>query len=252
VANADSESWHPQIAAIQIGDDAKLVDAAVRSLQPLIEEIAERVCRRRMVKVQVRLDFVAASLAEIVVARKSRDDPPRPPRIAEFNPVSGPFQAWLWTVLDNRLKDELRARRRREAHEQQPVSVDDGLDPTVNIVDRRRDKPSDVVDRTESFTSHDRKQIDSWPVLDRVLLLTVYDLWRKIPHASWELWCKEAGLPHPFPEEPAIPRDRGEWINLIAEILPASPHALQNRIRRRLEQLRREPLEYIQGIQHDK
>lgn len=246
--NDSAQPWLKHVATIQAGTDAAVVDVAVRALSPLIEETAERVCRRRMVAKQIRVDFVANSLAEILAPRESRDNQSRPPRIAEYNPATGPLPAWLWTVLDNLLKDVLRATGRRAAREQPIVGRDGEPDIAERAAEPTPHRASDDLDRMAPFADQDVEQIAAWPVLDRILVLVVFGLWRKIPTDIWSGWCSDAGLPNPFPPEPDSERERGELINLIAELLTASPNALQNRLRRRLEKLKDEPLVYIQGI----
>lgn len=253
MANDDPQFWDRNVAAIQTASDAVIVEAAISALKPLIEQTAKRVCQGRMVWKSHGLDFVANSVAEIALPRTGRDGTPQDPRIAEYSPASGEFAAWLRAVLNNLLVDQLRSESRRKAREAKWVISRHGPKPTEDPVELAQAKPSDDdLDRNTRFTDDDLKRIDAWPVLDRVLLLTVFELWRKIPDLRWDIWCREAGLSHPFPPDPGIPRERGEWINFMAQVLVASPNALQNRLRRRLEQLRKEPLDYVRGIQHDK
>jgi len=250
VENDSAQPWLKHVATIQAGTDAAEVDAAVRCLGLLIEETAERVCRRRMVRKQIRVDFVANSLAEIVAPRASHDEAAPRPRIAEYNPATGPLPAWLWTVLDNLLKDVLRAAVRRATREQPIVCRDGEPDIAERVVDSTPHRAADELDRMAPFADQDLEQIAAWPVLDRILVLVVFGLWRKIPTNAWRGWCSDAGLPNPFPPETQGERKRGEWISFVAESLSASPNALQNRLRRRLEKLKYEPLEYIRGISH--
>lgn len=250
--NEETHDWQRWVAALQAKTDPGLVDAAILALRPLVEETALRICRRRMVREQLRLDFVAGSVAEILAPRESRDGMRRAPRVAEYNSADGAFKDWLFKVLDNLLKDQLRTTGRRAARETAFSSIsDDSHDVEAPAADAKQIDPGVVLDRASPFTTRDVGQLEHWPALDRVLLLAVFELRHKLPHATWQSWCQEASLPTPFPPEHNIPLGRGDWINLIAVLLAASPNALQNRLRRRLKLLQSDPLDYIREIQHD-
>jgi DNA-directed RNA polymerase specialized sigma24 family protein len=253
VQTEETHDWQRCVAAVQANADPNLVNTAIIILRPLVEETALRICRRRMVREQLRLDFVAGSVAEVFAPRESRDGIRRSPRISEYNPADGAFAGWLFKVLDNLLKDQLRTTGRRATREATFSSIlgDSHVDQPP-IVGAEESDPSIALDRASPFTTRDIESLGYWPALDRVLVLAVFELRQKLPPTTWRSWCQEASLPTPFPPEHKIPHDRGDWINLIAELLALSPNALQNRIRRRLEQLRSEPLDYIQGIQHGK
>jgi len=236
VENDDTQIWELHVAAVQAGTDQLAIEESVRALTPLIKETAERVCRRHMVRRQMRFDFVADALTEIVVPRKGRDGAPRPPRVAEYDREGGPFPAWLWTVLENLLKDSTRSAQRRIARERR-VGSGEGRTDIVPL------------DLHEPFSAADIERLNSWPPLDRVLLLITFELRRKVSDGTWTTWCAEAELPKPFPPDETV-RDRGEWIAVIALCLGASRNALQNRLRRRLERLKSEPLDFIRGHSH--
>ncbi len=248
MATDSTQSWEQHIAAVQAGTDQLAIEDAVCALTPLINETAERICRRHMVSHQLRLDFLADAVTEIVAPRKGRDGTARSPRIAEYDRASGPYPAWLWTVLENLLRDSARSSRRRLARERRIDSREEGTDFTQTLPDPRS-RQTEQPDIDEPFCAADIERLISWPALDRVLLLVAFELWRKIPGLTWTDWCVEAGLTDLFPPD-EIPRDRGEWIAVIAHCLGASRNALQNRLRRRLERLRSEPMDFIRGHSH--
>jgi hypothetical protein len=244
--------WHRYVLDIRAEANSSSVDAAILALSPLIEETALRVCRRRMVREQLRRDFIAGSVSALVAPRESRDGTRRPPRISDFDSAEGPFTAWLFAVLDNLLKDLLRTTARRGMRETVFSTISDSPDIIEFSAHSKHMDPGVILDRTSPFTKRDLERLETWPALDRILVLAVFQLDKKISLPTWDSWCQQAELPTPFPPEHTIPHERGEWINLIAELLVASPNALQNRIRRRLEQLRTDPLDYIRDIQNAK
>lgn len=251
MANDSTQSWEDHVAAIQSGTDEAVVDTAVRALQSLIEQTAERVCRRRMVSKQVRMDFVDEAVPFVVtIPRESKKDGVLRPPISTYDPASGSFPAWLWTMLDRRLTDIRRSAGRRAAHEQTMVAQEGEPGFIESTPDPRPHRAADNMDRTTPFCDCDFQQIAAWPVLDRILVLVVFELWRKVSVGVWSEWCSEAGLPNALPQDAEDRRERGEWISHIAELLSASPNALQNRLRRRLKKLEDEPLDYIRGISH--
>ena len=146
-------------------------------------------------------------LSRRLSVRALRGGAPGTSRIAEYDPAAGPLAGWLWTVLDNLWKDQLRSASRRHPREQELIPSKRGTNPWQTVEDPDQDQPSDELDRTTPFNDRDRAEIAEWPVLDRVLVLTVFDLWRKIASDTWELWCVEAGLPLPFPPSRTFQRN---------------------------------------------
>lgn len=233
IDNAEPE-WQHHVATIQAGTDSAAVDAAIGALKLLIENTAERVCRRLVVANQIRVDFVGDAVAFVlVVPRRSREDGSLRPPIMKYDSASGKFPAWLRRVLENRLKDVCEAANRLAAHEQSMVADKEQLSFADRIAAPRLQSVDDDLDRTTPFSVHDFNHIAAWNVRDRILVLVVLDLWRKIPPAIWTEWCSEAELPIPFPPEPERQRERSEWISLIAEIRSESPSALNVRLGRR-------------------
>ncbi len=251
VAKDGPHFWQRHVSAIQAGVDSDSVNAAVGALGPLIEEMAERVCRRRMIAKQVRIDFVVDSVAYVLVVPRVSGVNAGKPRIFDYDSEDGLFPDWLKTVLDNRLIDVLKKTGRRMKHEQPMIAWEGSPTFAESIADPSPDCAGHDLDRSIQFSENDFGRIAAWPVLDRVLLFSVFELWRKVPSNIWEGWCSDADLSEPFPPEPEKQRERGEWISLIATHLSASPNALQMRLMRRLEKLRDEPLDYVQGILHD-
>ena len=231
MANDSTQSWENHAAAIQAGADQAAVDAAVRALQPLIEQTAERVCRRRRVSKQIRLDFVDEAVAFVLaIPRESKRDGVLRPPIANYNSASGSFPAWLRTVLDHRLSDILRSAGRRAENERTMVAQQGKPGFIKSSPELGPHHTGAELDRTSAFNDSDLEKIVAWPVLDRILVLVVFELWRKIPKKLWRNWCMNAKLPTPFPPEDAVGLDRSKWINRIAGHLSASPNALQNRL----------------------
>ncbi len=249
--NEETHDWQRWVAALQAKTDPGLVDAAILALRPLVEETALRICRRRMVREQLRLDFVAQSVAEVFAPRESRDGIRLPPRVEEYNLDGCAFAGWLFRVLDRLLIDYLKTTGRRAKWEAAFSSISHDIQLGETSVIAEKQDQGIALDRISPFTSRDIEHLESWPALDRILVLAVFELRHKLPHATWQRWCQEASLPNPFPPEHNIPLGRGDWINLVAKLLAASPNALQNRLRRRLKLLQSDPLHYIREIQHE-
>ena len=247
MATGSTRSWEDHAAAIQSGKDQSAAEEAMCALQPLVEQTAQRVCRCRMVSKQIREDFVAGAAAFVWHGLEMGKDSVRRPPIASYDPSRGRFPAWLWTVLDRCLIDFLRSEAPRRNNCGRTITVEEGdSDPILNEPSPAPPDPADEMDRTSPFMSDsDIDRIKNWPILDRILVLVVLGLWRKIPRDLWCEWCKEAGFSAPFPQNEEEHLTRGEWINIIAELLSSTRNALQNRLRRRLKKLKVNPLDCI-------
>lgn len=238
------QSWS---AMVQGETKLGLADEFVLALRPLIEKTASGICTRFMVSRQVRVDFIAGSVADVLAPYESRYGKPLPPRVTKYNPSIGKFRSWLFKVLYRLLIDQLKKNNRREAREDQYKSYVGGIPgPHTEKSDQNF-----VHDQNSPFTSSDLGLLEKWKT-PPVILFAVFDLRHKLPNTIWQRWCQEVSLPIPFPPESNIPNERADWVNLIAKLLAVSPNNIHTKLNRQLKQLKKEPLDFFRRIKDDK
>jgi hypothetical protein len=248
MATADDDTWLQHVVAIQSGTDERLVNDAVRALQPMIEKAASRVCFRRGVRPQVRVDFVESALTAIITARDTKERK-LPPRIQKYDAEAGPFPRWLWKTLDHLLLDELRSLENRRKHETAATDIGHQLGMIERQPELRKTDVDDAIDRTTPFGNRDIQEIEAWRIRDRLRLLAFEGLWPKVPQDLWARWCVEEGLSEPFPqglEEALTKQDR--FATLAGE-MGESPEALKQHWHRKRKLLRN--LSYVRELRHD-
>lgn len=238
------QSWS---AMVQGETKLGLADEFVLALRPLIEKTASGICTRFMVSGQVRVDFIAGSVADVLAPYESRYGKPLPPRVTKYNPSIGKFRSWLFKVLYRLLIDQLKKNNRRKEREDQYESYVCG----IAAPHTEKSYQNFVYDQNSPFTSSDLELLEKWQQ-PPVLLFAVFDLRHKLPNTIWQRWCQKVSLPIPFPPESNIPNERADWVNLIADLLAVPPKTIQMRILRQLEKLRKEPLDFFRRIKDDK
>ncbi|HUY34243.1 MAG TPA: hypothetical protein VMV69_15965 [Pirellulales bacterium] len=242
------QTWRQHVAAIQGGAEQESLDAAIAALQPLIEQTATRVCVRRRVGRQVQLDFVESALTAIVAPRETKEGGRLPERIHKYDAETGSFPGWLWKALDRLLLDVTKSRRRRAKHEASATdSGDDG-----GMMERRPDPATSDLDagfdRNAPFGDRDLREIEAWPVRDRLRVLVISRLWRKVPEHLWIGWCEEEGMSQPFPDDPEEPATIQDSIFSCAAELGESPEATKQHWYRKRGLLRN--LDYVRELRH--
>lgn len=175
--------------AARLAADESLGEGARRQafacLVPTIETVARRVsCRFGG---QWRNDVIADAAGDVWAA------------ITSF-PANGSFEPWCYTVLRNRWLDSV-----RREQGQQRIAARTATAPRTEPV--LRSAVERALDAQEDFGPEDLRQIADWTPRERLVLLSLSGLWRKVPHPEWARWIAEHracfGLPDPvsFPPD---------------------------------------------------
>jgi len=104
------------------------------------------------------------------------------------------------------------------------------------------------MDRNAPFCDRDLQEIEAWPVRDRLRVLVIAGLWRKVPEHLWVGWCEEEGLSQPFPDEIGEPATTQDGIAWVAAELGESLEAAKQHWYRKRKLLRN--LEYVRELRH--
>lgn len=243
MAAADENDLSQHVEIIRSRTDASEINAAVLAIEPFVRRTALRVAHRRCRTLrQVTNDFVDDALAAMLAPRKARDGAPRPPRVAEYRDLDGPFSGWLWTALDHLLIDKLRAVTRQSKHESAAFAA------------RSPDRLGGNLFRTirgeqESFSTRDLKLIGSWPVLDRIRLLSIGQLWSKVPADFWKDWCEQEGIEMPFPPPRGDDEPFEHWLAVLASETQQTAAALKQHWHRKRKLLA--DLDYVRELRDE-
>jgi DNA-directed RNA polymerase specialized sigma24 family protein len=138
-----------------------------------------------------RDEFVDESVTFVVAPRKKS-----PPRVCQYRAEAGPLEPWLRELLKNGWRDKCRARARGL-----PVYSDmcDAQAPPV------LDWPDEPEEFIRIFSPGDLERIGLWKAAQRVELLCLAGLWRKVTDRLWESSLLEyeakrgLTLPRPIP-----------------------------------------------------
>lgn len=242
MATADEDDLLRQVEIIQSSADASAHDDALRTIEPFVSEMARRVCCFRRASRQLSRDFVDGSLSSIFGPRgESAGD--AAPRIARYRPSDGPFAGWLWTALDHLLVDEMRAAARRNKHELASAALNatrsSGYDAGF---------ASDQA-TSEPFSAKDLEKIGAWRPLDRIRLLSVARLWRKVPADTWAAWCSEVDLLLEFAPLHQEEQPLEHWLASVADAMQESRAAFRQHWYRKRKLL--EELDYVREIRDE-
>ncbi len=164
-----------------------------------------------------------------------------------YNPSAGsPFVGWARRVLKNALLDLVKKRRRELSWEQLATGGgrkhdDGGSAPHLDPHDPAPG-PAETAARNEPFCQHDLEVLASVPVRDRIILLVLAGMHRKVPAVVWAQWCSEAKLPASFPpphlDHPGWEHGRATALAQELGVSPAVVHAVWSRKKRYLLQLK--------------
>jgi DNA-directed RNA polymerase specialized sigma24 family protein len=119
-----------------------------------------------------RDEFVAESLTFVIAPRKKS-----PPRICLYRPETGPLEPWLRELLKNGWRDKCRAAARRLYLYSETF---DAPAPPVLYW------PSEPEELIRVFLPADLERIGRWKAAQRVELLCLAGLWRKVTKMIWE------------------------------------------------------------------
>lgn len=114
---------------------------------------------------------------------------------------SRPFEPWCYQTVQNAARDLWRDERkhRRVMRSVNPRPDDETRNPLVEApdpttVEEHSPGRPPCVDLEEPFTPEDLTALRNWPLEDRVLVLAVFDLYRKVPPCDWKGWLEELGF----------------------------------------------------------
>ncbi len=163
-------------------------------------------------------------------------------RLHGFDPAAGPFAAWCRRVLTNRLIDLLRRAAARRAEVLRPEGRED---PSAGLGLRAFEVAADLA---APFSAADVARVCAWKPFDRLVLLSLGLLWRKLPDPVWRQTVRACGLQPPFPPAGFGEGDtRDERSRILAVALGWGPNRLAQRVSRGRRLLR--ALNFVQDMQ---
>lgn len=158
-----------------------------------------------------------------------------------FDPRKGDFAPWCRTVLRNLFRDVARRARRRAKTASTSDVPEAGTENASlhQLADQELEEFS-----TSPFSAAEMREIRQWPAKDRVTLLWLSGLWRKVPVSVWERWARD--LHHrPIqrwlspPPELLAAEEPDERLPLVAEALGEKRNTVSQRWCRKKALLRR-------------
>ncbi len=184
-------------------------DAAAQHVRDFLQELAEKVVAK--VAPQRRDDEgLIDDLAQHTLLQTLE---------GKYDPDRGPYGAWAWTVIRNRLISRFRRRERQ------------GDDVLLAQAPARPEPPPSKL----TLGPTDLRQIALWrPPMHRVVVLAIAGLHGEIPTTDWKQWCQQANVALPFPppgaDGPGYERGR---IDILARHLGYEPNTLHQIWRRK-------------------
>ncbi|AWM40241.1 hypothetical protein GobsT_13050 [Gemmata obscuriglobus] len=166
---------------------------AFERLTTCIEGVARRVSVRFAGR---REDFCAGVLGDVWEV------------IGRF-PAGANFEAWCYIVLHNRWTDLTRWEQCRES--QSLLGHPEPSAPDIRAALERG------LDSAAIFGDDDLREIRAWPLRDRVVLLCLASLWRKVPDDEWQGWVRDHRAAHGTPASDPFPPDSLDRGNGIAD-----------------------------------
>jgi RNA polymerase sigma factor (sigma-70 family) len=159
-------------------------DRALEALTPTIRRIARRLALR--FPGPYSDDFIGEAAGEVWQA------------LAGYQP-GGSFAGWCYRVLRNHLFDRFRQEQRQGEHRAKwaLATQTPGLQQALE----------QALDRETILPPADLATLRTWPLPQRLALLSLSGLWQKVPAEEWLAWvveCRTSGsydLPEPFPPE---------------------------------------------------
>jgi hypothetical protein len=172
----------PDIAAAILADanqPPEVRNKAAKYLMTVIEQIARQIIVRKGLHPWGKLArcLMEDCVAHVYMAILEK----------KYDPTKGKIIPWIRKVLINCLIDCIRS------HED---------DEQLGIIENYPDPSAKVHIFHEPFSPHDLEEVRRWqPLRDRVLILVLAGLWRKVPSKEWRCWVETCGWPWPFPPE---------------------------------------------------
>ncbi len=112
----------------------------------------------------------------------------------------GPFEAWCYTVLRNRHLDNLRQEQREQRH---ALAAAHQRREAVDL----RHALERAWARDEPLGELDLRAVGAWSLRERLVLLCLSGLWRKVPPVLWGEWVDEHRRWHGTPPSGLFPPD---------------------------------------------
>lgn len=161
------------------------------------------------------------------------------------------FKNWCCTVLRNLLYQMGRREKRRRGHEITASTLEQNADTVYGILDEleateNTDSGIHEIEAedflTASFSEADAARIRDWDMLDRIILLCLAGLWRKVPVVQWASWCdavaRERKLTAPLPPDELLECEtREQRLPVLASALDMRRNTLAQRWKRRKQLL---------------
>jgi DNA-directed RNA polymerase specialized sigma24 family protein len=224
-----------------ISNDPTLLAARARDVN--LPEVLREQARRELVPVIGRIaSRIGADAGQ--AGRDLRDDAVCHVlgRLDRFTATERCFVAWCRRVLANRLIDLLRRAAARRAEVLYPEARED---PSAGLGLRAFEVAADLA---APFSAADLARVRAWGPLDRVVLLSLGLLWRKVPDEEWRRTVRACGLQPPFPPAGFGEGDtRDERGRALAAALGWKPNRLAQRASRGRRLLR--ALDFVRDMQ---
>jgi DNA-directed RNA polymerase specialized sigma24 family protein len=163
-------------------------------------------------------------------------------RLDRFSVASGCFVPWCRRVLTNRLTDLVRRAGVRRA---EVLHAEEREDPSADASLRAFEVAADLA---APFSAADLARVCDWTQEDRVVLLSLGLLWRKVPAEVWRRTVTACGLEPPFPP-PGF--GEGDTREERGRVLARALGWTRNRVSQRLSRGRRllRALEFVRDIE---
>lgn len=166
-------------------------------------------------------------------------------RQGKFNSSSeGSFMGWCYTVLRNQwVSDNRRHKTGAMGHIELATPENSRRAQIEHVIDDVRPIQEASLDlralRECSFDCGDMETIRQWKPRNRFLILTLSDLWTKVPSDEWRQWLDELQIASPFPHGDfrELPYDQ-ERFRVVAEVLQCvAPGANEANVKRQWHRL---------------
>jgi DNA-directed RNA polymerase specialized sigma24 family protein len=169
--------------AANLDQAAALRDRAARDLQPFLVEMARRIAGR--------WNRWGADVIDELVSHAALKNLKIEPRPRQFEP-------WCYTVMKNRFRDWVRHNRHDPLNHLAPETfvADNQPDPGLAHFQSELEY---ALDRQAPFSPRDLARIGAWKPQQRLVLLCLSLLWRKVPPDVWRQWADQCGLGPGFP-----------------------------------------------------
>jgi RNA polymerase sigma factor (sigma-70 family) len=205
-------------------------DRAVRDLEPTIRRVARRLVAR----------FVGSSPADLLEEALGRVWE----ALGGYEPGNS-FEAWCYGVLRNHLLARFRQQQRERAHRS-----DATVETQAVELQRALEK---ALDGETNLSEADLQVVRGWASGQRLAVLALCGLWRRVPGTEWSAWVEEyrtdhqSTLPDPFPpaslEECA---DLSERMTVLCDAVKVPRNTLSVWLYRRKPMLRE--LQYVRDL----